>query len=252
MVRLNALWWRRVCLAAILVGCSIHSGLAQTKGAPAWPQLRHTNYVALLAEAGTPIEASLACKHHGTYEDTLVYRLIDGASEEVLVGEVLPEESATIALQPKRTGLHVLVLSSGWNVATIDLGELPHAIVVKPDVPLQTVRRVERLYFYVPKGMRAFDLLVSASVTSEGLRFQVFDPGGKVVIDEDGDFDAERKLAVTVPAGADGRAWSLAILEPRTPGMGLDDVMLRLDEKLPPYLAKKPEWAVAFGKRRHP
>ncbi|MFQ5809893.1 MAG: hypothetical protein ACE5JM_09770 [Armatimonadota bacterium] len=252
MMRLSASWWRRVCLAGILVGCSVSFGLAQTKGLPAWPQFRHTNYVALLAEAGTPIKASLACRHHGTYEDTLVYRLIDSASEEALVGEVLPEELATIELQPKRTGLHVLVLSSGWNVATIELGELPHAIVVKPDAPLQTVRRVERLYFYVPKGLREFSLLVSASVTREGLRFQVLDPEGRVVIDEDGDFDAERKLAATVPAGADGRAWSLAILEPQTPGMGLDDVMLRLDEKLPPYLAKKPEWALAFGKRRHP
>jgi hypothetical protein len=222
------------------------------KKASSLPQFRHTNYVALLADAGKPVAATLACARHGTYEDTLVYRLIDGASEEVLAGEALPEETKHVELTPKRSGLHVLVLSSGWNVTTIDLGDVPHAIVVKPDVPLQTVRRVGPLHLYVPKGMRAFSLFVSASVTREGLRLQVLDPDGKAVIDEDGDFDAEQKLGVTVPTGQDGRAWSLAILEPQTPGMGLDDVMLRLDEKLPPYLAKKPEWAVMFGRRRHP
>ncbi len=252
MVRVSLRNWRFVALAWMLVGCGVSLGQAQTKSGMPWPQFRHTNYVALLAEGGAPIRATLGCTHHGTYEDTLVYRLINSASEELLAGEVLPEETRRVELRPVTPGLHVLVLSSGWNVATVELGELPHAIVVKPDVPLQTVRRCERLYFYVPKGMRGFNLFVSASVTGEGLRFQVFDSDDKVVIDEDGDFDAERKLAVTVPTGADGRPWSLAILEPRTPGMGLDDVMLRLDEKLPPYLAKKPEWAVTFGKRRHP
>jgi len=246
----------RACLVigivGLLGGASVRIAGAETREDAPWPQFRHTNYVALLAEGGAPIRATLGCTHHGAYEDTLVYRLINSASEELLAGEVLPEETRRVELRPVTPGLHVLVLSSGWNVATVELGELPHAIVVKPDVPLQTVRRCERLYFYVPKGMRGFNLFVSASVTGEGLRFQVFDPDGNAVIDEDGDFDAERKLALTVPTGADGRRWSLAILEPRTPGMGLDDVMLRLDEKLPPYLAKKPEWAVAFGKRRHP
>lgn len=252
MVRVSLRNWRFVALASMLVGCGVSLGQAQTNSGMSWPLFRHTNYVALLAEVGETIRATVRCMHHGAYEDTLVYRLINSASEELLAGEVLPEETRRVELRPVTPGLHVLVLSSGWNVATVELGELPHAIVVKRDVPLQTVRRCERLYFYVPKGMREFNLFVSASVTGEGLRFQVFDPDDKVVIDEDGDFDAERKLAVTVPTGADGRAWSLTILEPRTPGMGLDDVMLRLDEKLPPYLAKRPDWAVTFGKRRHP
>ena len=245
----------RCCLCVLtlelLLAASVSRGRAQPTALPAFPlRLRHANYVGVIAEAGVPIRGTVACIRHGAYEDALVYTVLDSRSEEVHVGEVLPGASEQVEVKPRTPGLHVFVLTCGWNLATIDLGELPHAIVAKPDAPMQTVGRCERLYFFVPEGTRRFDLFVSASVTREGARLQVFDPDGRRLLDEEGEFDIEGKLTVTVPGGGDGRPWSLAIVEPETPGMGLDDVMLRLDAKLPPYLAKKPEWAALFGKRR--
>ena len=57
---------------------------------------------------------------------------------------------------------------------------------------------------------------------------------------------------IPLPAGADGKAWSLSIFKPKELGMGLDDTEIYLGKDLAPYFAEKPEWAIKFGKRKHP
>jgi len=213
--------------------------------------LRHTNYVVALAAAHQPLTAQLACVRHSytTYEDSLRLRLIDDQNEEVLAREFLPEEKGQVSYRPLRSGLHLLVLDSGWNLATVRVN-VPFALVAHQRCPLQFVRRPPRLYFYVPSGRRTFSLFVGSSVTGEGLRLVVYAPNGQVVCTEDGDFDKTTKLPLTVPPGAEGKVWSLAVLPPQTAGLVLDDVLLYLGENLPPYLCLQANWAEMFGKRK--
>jgi len=212
--------------------------------------------VAVIAEAGQVIEAGLRCVRHGyrAYEDVLKYKLLTPDSDEVLAGEVRPGESAAVRYEVRKTGLHVFELSSGWNLATIQVKDLPYAVVVSDHLSMQTVKKCEKLHFYVPKGTKYFNVYASASVTGEGVLFRICDSDGEVVHEQDGDLDKRTKLQTVLRRhqGQDGKVWSLAILPPQKPGLALDDVKVSFDHRLAPYLAEKPEWALAFGKRRHP
>ena len=165
-------------------------------------------------------------------------------AEIVPVGGEMP-----FRVTPAAAGLHLLQLRAGWNVATLEMGDQPHAYVAGAQAPLQTVGQVERLYFFVPPGTTRLTLTASASVTGEGLLLRVLDPEGQVVVEREGDFDKPEAVRVPVGAGQAGRVWSLALLPPKAPGLHLDDVKLFLGAPLPPYLAARPEWAERFGRR---
>jgi hypothetical protein len=117
---------------------------------------------------------------------------------------------------------------------------------------LKTVRALDRLYFYVPKGAKQFSVHVQASVRGEGLAYEIRDPDGNICSEGEGDFDRCQKVEVKVPPNSDGRAWSLSILKPKAKRIGLDDTEIYLGDGLAPYLAAKAEWAVDFGRRKHP
>jgi len=214
------------------------------------PLLRHTNYVAFIAKAGSPVKIHLRCESHSSrYQDILKYSVIGRRSEVALEGQVMLGREKVVGFTPAQDGLHVVVVDSGWNRAVIDIEGAPWAIVVSERCKLQTVRELGPLYFYVPRGVKKFKVLVSASVTGEAARVKVCRPDGKAVIDKPDDFDKVTALKVTVPQGADGKAWSLAFLKPASLGLGIDDVETYFDAAIPPYLCVKAEWAGLFGQR---
>ena len=142
-------------------------------------------------------------------------------------------------------------MDSGWNICFFDSGETPSAFIASDLHPLQTIRGIERLYFYVPKNCKRFSLFVTADVTGEAARIIVSSPDGQTIKEEEGDYDKRTAIKVDVPAGSDGKVWSLSVVKPNAPGLVLDDVMLSLDPSLPPFLSKRADWALAFGRRKH-
>jgi hypothetical protein len=234
-----------ILLAALLAPSA--AGLAED-----WPTLRRLNYAALLGNAGKELRLQArSVQHTRLYGEELNYILYDCDGNEIASGGTPLNTSATIAATPKTDGLCALELDSGWNICFFDSGETPSAYVASEMVPLQTIREIERLYFYVPKDCKRFSIGVSASVTGEGARIVVFAPDGQTVKEQEGDFDKREQIKVDVPAGADGKAWSLSVAKPGAPKLYVDDVELSLDPALPPYLSKRAEWAVLFGQRKH-
>lgn len=235
---------RSVLVLVLLVACVAAQAEEEVE-----PRLRHTSYVALLAPEGRTIRVHLMCLPHGTYPHRLECAVINSQGDEQAWCEVAVGEERVCETPVIVPGLHLLELSSGWNLATCRVEDLPYAYIARKRAPLHTVGAMPRLYFYVPAGVREFSVHVVASVVGEGVRLGISDPEGNEVALVDGDAVREERLDVTVPAGMDGRAWSFAITPPTGPGLYLDDVHLYLGDNLPPFAAKRPEWAVELGKR---
>lgn len=212
-------------------------------------RLRHTNYIVWEATGGQPLSVTFSCLPRGQYADELEVRAFAPNGAELSSEVLAPTESRSLRITPKQSGMHLLQIRSGWNLATLSLGQTAHAFVATDRIPLQTVGVVERLYFFVPVAVSQVGLRLSASVTGEGLRVRIFNPQGDVVLEREGDFDRPENLLLAVPPDQAGHVWSLAILKPQGARLSLDDVMLSLLDPLPPYLALRPEWAEHFGRR---
>jgi hypothetical protein len=241
-------WLQRLLALFVIFAVSL---CAQTR-AQDWPTLRRTNYAAILGSAGKELKLQLRSQQHvRQYGDELSYTLVGPDSNEIASGGIPLDTTKTIVASPKADGLCVLEMDSGWNICFLDSGESPSAYIASETMPLHTIREIERLYFYVPKGRKQFAILVTADVTHEAARIILFSPDGQVVKEDEGDYDTQTRIKVNVPAGADGKVWSLSVAKPKAAGLVLDDVTLSLDSSLPPYLSKRPDWALMFGKRRH-
>lgn len=222
---------------------------ASTVGAgEQWPQLRHTCYAVVLAPEGSSIHLGLKSIAKGTYPDWLQYAIIDGNGDEVLWDQLRPGSQGEVEYPVRTPGLHVIELVTGWNVATLAVGDMPSALVVSERLPLQTVGEVPRLYFYVPAGVTEFVITGSASVTGEGARLTVSGPDANEAGVLDGDLDKPEKLTLRVSPGQDARVWSFAITSPQTPNVYVDDVLLHFSENIPPYVAETAEAAETFAR----
>ncbi len=229
-------------LAALAV-CSAARGAA-----PAVPTLRHVNYLAVRAPKGVPLTGRLRCIDRGpTYADWLRWRLVRPEGYVAARGRVEEGEQGGLAARVEWDGVSVLEVSSGWNAAQVELGDVPHAWRSGVERPLRTVRAWGPLHFWVPEGTAYFNIWLHASVKTEGLHYAIRDPRGDVVREEDGDFDARTKVQIRVPKGQDSAAWSIELTKPRTKGLYIDDVYVELGRHLPPFLAPRPDWARLFA-----
>ncbi len=243
-------------LAAVVSQVSVRVAGEEAAGVQRSPTLRKLNYVALLSPPGQPMKLEIkSVAHTRNYGDELAYCLVGNDSNEIVSGGVPLDASRTLtAQQPASAGkdaLCVLEIDSGWNICFFDSFETPAAFVASETHPLHTIREIERLYFYVPKGCARFGLFVLADVAGEGARIVVFSPEGAVVKEEEGDFNTRTQIKVVAPSGTDGKVWSLSVAKPKAPKLYVDDVALSLDPALPPFLAKRADWAAQFGRRKH-
>ena len=240
--------WPSVTVVALAFGlCATARAGAQ---APVAPTLRHAGYLAIEAPRGAQVRCQAACVAHGyrSYQDWLRWRLVRPDGFVAAAGRIRPGEKGDIAFKTDWGGRCVLEANSGWNLSQLQFpADIPHAYVSRLSNPLKTVRAWGPLHFYVPKDTRYFNIWIHASVRGEGLHYTLRDPLGKVVREEDGDFDARAKVQVRVPKGQDAAAWSIAITKPTAKGMALDDVHVELGRHLPPFLAPRPEWAKRFA-----
>ena len=215
------------------------------------PKLRHANYVVWDAPNGALLSVDLACISHGyrAYQDDLHARLFNPEGLTAAELSVAPGEKRRLTANVDWAGRCALELNSGWNLVQLSAGAAPpHAYRSRVRAPLTTVGAWGPLHFYVPMGTTYFNVWLRASVRGEGLHFVMRDPAGKIVREEDGDFDKRTKIQTRLEARSDGAAWSVLISRPTSPGMYLDDVSLELGRHLPPFLAATPEWAADFAR----
>ncbi|MDD4869690.1 MAG: hypothetical protein PHR77_03955 [Kiritimatiellae bacterium] len=210
------------------------------------PQLRHVNYIFALPAEGSTIRCEMSCSHHG-YQDVLRGRLMRPDGVVVTSVSVQSGEKSRMESPVNWAGKCVLEINSGSNLAKIQITDVvPFVYRSAPDNPMRTVAAWGPLHFYVPTKTKTFDIWVQADVTGEGAHVVIRNPAGKIVCEEDGDFDARTRLRVEVGPEHDGAAWSIEITKPRGRGLGLDDMSVELGMNLPPFLSSKPEWVKLF------
>ena len=210
------------------------------------PLLRHLNYMAVMPVDGG--ELKLECIAHGyqDYRNRLRVRVVSDRGEVTEGAEIAIGASGLLPLAA--CPLAAVELNSGRNLVRVtDVDAIPHAYRSGVRKPLQTVREWMPLHFFVPKGTTYFNIWIHAPVRGEGLRYELRGPAGDLVRTEEGDFDKRTKVQTRVAKGADGKAWSLALLKPKTKGIYTDDVAIELGRHLPPFLAPRPEWARTFA-----
>jgi hypothetical protein len=116
-----------------------------------------------------------------------------------------PEDLQELALPLPAAGRYQLILKTGKN-SVIHL-QLPRGFLLT----LQEFRtgkslRSPRLYFYVPKGLKTLALYVPDSLP-EIMEAHFYDPQGQKI--KPATYDGRRVYLVEIPAGQDGKVWSL-------------------------------------------
>jgi hypothetical protein len=129
------------------------------------------------------------------------------SADEVVVAQgrlPLDGEGHRLALKVPKAGLYWFKFedsAAGWKVVA-EAG-VPLTVALPRDRALSHQGHMQRMYFYVPKGVKRIDYYW------QGGPHKVVGPDGKVVeeVKPSGEF-----VSVAVPEGADGKAWSFTEL----------------------------------------
>ena len=152
----------------------------------------------------------------------------------------------------KATGCMFWNSTAAGTPAALSLLEHPGPASPARNVRLHTARGVKRLFFYVGPTAAENSASGSPPTLREKAPHRDVRADGRSIVEEEGDHERPQRVRVRVPAGADGKVWSLALRKPNAAGLNVDDVTLWLEAALPPYLSIREDWALAFGKRTHP
>lgn len=218
-----------------------------------WPLVRETNYLALLPAPGEELRLEITSRQQAKiYADELQYALLAGGGRVLARGRLGLGEKGLVKTAATDARLLALELTAGWNACFVDAGSTRCAWLASELHPLHVVGVNGPFYFYVPRGCRRFSVSLVAGAPREGARLVLRAADGQVVKEEEGDFDSPTRIRIEVPKTSDGQAWTLDLEKPKAKGLHADDVVLWLDPSVAPYLAKRGDWAVEFGRREYP
>ena len=208
--------------------------------------LRHGHMFLIWNEAGEAPKITLTSAVFGKYTDGLEYKVIGAEGKALASGEVDAGGRAEIAGLPS-SPRYLVTAEPGMNGVQITV-DRPYGMVVGPTHPLGPNVPTGRLYFYVPPGCKAFNLVACCQSPKEGAKIVLHRPDGSAAGELEGELDEETTLKVAVPAGGGDAVWAIEFLPPTTPGTFLDDVALYLEGEMPMLLCPKAEWAGRMGK----
>jgi hypothetical protein len=166
-------------------------------------------------------------------------------------GRLALGEKSFLSITAPGDELLALELATGTNGCLVDPGPTPSAYIASELHPLHVVGVNGPFYFYVPNGCRRFAVLLAAGAPREAAHLVVRTPDGQVAKDTEGDYDDLVRIRIDVPKDAAGKVWTLDLEKPKTKGFVADDVTISLDSNVAPYLTKRADWALQFGRRRH-
>jgi len=186
-------------------------------------------FVALL-KAGEHFQADVQVQRIGKYND-LCRWFVNGPDGEVIQeGVIEPGQGATLDVPAARGGVYSLVCDPGANAAHVKLLN-DHAALMGRMVTF--IGETSPLFVYVPPGLKEFRVVLETSTPGETAKLTVLDPDGKEAASGCTEKQTTYTAQVQVPAGQDGRVWGITIS--KAPTGVLEDVMLKLDDRLPGY-----------------
>jgi len=192
--------------------------------------LRGTATCVALLKAGESFRAHLACSRVGQNEAATEWRLWGPEDRLLAKGSVPVGEQADLDVPAKQDGIHLLLIVSNNNRASVTLLN-DHAAIAGRSVKLIGVSTP--LLFFVPEGTEQFALTMSSPAPGETARARIIGPEGEELAVAATGEQKTVPLEVTVPRGQAGRAWSVQIEKADT-GV-LEDYTLTLDESIPGY-----------------
>jgi hypothetical protein len=162
---------------------------------------------AVYSRAGEEIALTVTAGTIAWYRNRADARYTLRSADEAVVARgrlPLDGEGHRLGLKVPRAGLYWFEFedsAAGWKVVA-EAGA-PVTIALGRDRALSHQGHMQRMYFYVPRGVRRIDYYW------RGGPHKVVGPEGKVVkeVTSSGEF-----VSVAVPEGADGKAWSLSEL----------------------------------------
>ena len=203
-----------------------------TTTAPAIPVRGLHTFVALL-NAGEHFRARVACKRIGHYTATCEWTVFAPDDQRLAQGVIEPGKEAVIEAGAGAAGVYCLVVNSGTNVAAVTPLN-PHAALAGRNIHL--LGGCDSLSFFVPEGVMKFTVTLATDASGETASMTITDPDGKPVATVTTGKVPKIPVDVQVPIAQSGKAWSLKV--EKGGGGVLEDVMLSLDSKLPPYWSR--------------
>jgi len=185
---------------------------------------------------GDTFRARISAQRVGQYEDAIRWSLHGPDKKVVGTGTLRSGESQEIAIPVAVGGMFNLLISTNMNVARLTLLN-NHAVILGRGLSL--LGASAPLFFYVPAGTKEFKVTFTSPAPGETVSIVITDPEGK---EASAGMTGEKDrvtLVVPVPAGQDGRAWSVT---PRKGPTGVwEDYTIILGEELPAYWALAPD-----------
>ena len=192
--------------------------------------------IVAVLEVGERFRAHIETKQVGGNAAPITWVLVGPGDQVMERGSIPVGESAEKDLPVPTAGTWALVVQTSQNNARVPpLNE--HAGVAAPQIGF--IYETSPAYFHVPEGTEEFTLSFYAMYPAEQVRLRVFDPDGNEVATAHTERSGEMALPITVGAGQDGQAWSVAFEEGE--GGVLEDYVVKMDPDLPPY------WSLSAG-----
>jgi len=198
--------------------------------------LRGPHGLLIWAGEGEDVQVRLSCKQLGSYYEPLAYELYGPGGGILARGAAGVGQTCDVQVAAERAGIYNLLVGAGSNCALV---EARNQYVVLRGSSLHFFGKVPRLFFFVPKGVNKFVIVMQTESPGETGKLQVYNPAGRRV------FVGETTAAPVVRAAADvggeagGKPWSLEVV-PASAGV-CDDIFITLPPEIPPYLATAPE-----------
>jgi len=229
----------RTAALALLLALSAAAALAKPV------LLRETQFIAREVEAGVEVAFTMAPQGSGTAGDQpMQWRAYDADGR--LIAEGAPGYGeVTVRYVPACGGVNIVRLTGNRNWYDLVPAEgsaalvAGYGIIASEFAPMHTCGDERAFHFYVPRGTERVRVRVLADSPREGVTVRLLDPDGTVVVEVADQFDRAARVEARAAPGQDGRVWSLR-LAPAV-GMGFDDVVLWLEEPLPPLVAYDPD-----------
>ncbi|OIO98355.1 MAG: hypothetical protein AUJ92_01475 [Armatimonadetes bacterium CG2_30_59_28] len=193
--------------------------------------------------AGDRFRATLAARRVGQNAETVRWSLHGPDKEQVGVGTVEPGQTGEIDLAVAADGMYNLLLSTDKNIAHITLHN-DHAVILGRG--LAFLGPSGPLHFYVPPGTKEFKIILNSPAPGETASVTITDPDGRVAASGSTGEKDRIVLAVKVPEGKDGKAWSAT---PSKASTGVwEDYTITLGDELPAYWSLAADRLLVLGK----
>ncbi|MEW6354861.1 MAG: hypothetical protein AB1696_00930 [Planctomycetota bacterium] len=210
--------------------------------------LRDDQYVCVVGKKGGELRFTLNCRRHSDLPTGVSFDVIEPDSEVLGRGMAPLARKENFSYTLRKDGMHVIALRCRGNTYDIQTGQTPAAHLASKARPLHICGGCRRLHFFVPKSVQEFSIYVHAGTPKEGARVTIHDADGKIVHQEEGDYDKATEIKVQVPSGANDRTWSVMFEDPVDEKSVLDDLLVHLSLNVKPFLVEQEGWATLFVK----